>query len=270
MPWRSEKREVGRGVASRVDEMARRRATTIGGSSMSMYDGHTTTNPPQIEERAHRVIPEGVYTVQGPKGHKTFSVERQPEKSDWAPGKRVVYLLTGSGDSHGDWKAFAFVNDPRDVEMSEGTLPGPYMPGRSVSHINLFRALKEGTDSEALAFQDYGDLLWRMIVKGERHILRQNGKTYEYRLLLAKACIKCGERLTDPVSVETGIGPVCSGRRGRKKNEGIRDGAPDVPSGNAGAGARAGATQSQQPAPGTTAPAPAHKAPIGASGLRQW
>lgn len=106
--------------------------------------------------------------------HRTFRIRTQPTESKFAPGKRVVSLLTGP-DNSSDYRGFGFVND-------DGS-------------ITVWR--KKRTP----VFETYA----RMLVSPERYTDRCD---YD----IEGRCRKCNRKLTVPESIRTGIGPVCAGR----------------------------------------------------------
>lgn len=118
----------------------------------------------------------GAVTITSPTGaHRTFQVKTVQKGS--LEGKRIVQLLAGDDNTpDGSWLGFGFVQDN----------------GR----VNVWTRHR-GTDFEKFA---------RMLEAPERYIAK--GCTY----LHESKCRRCNRRLTDPESIETGIGPVCAGR----------------------------------------------------------
>ena len=117
----------------------------------------------------------GTITLRNPAtgGHRTFQVRTQHEESNFAPGQRVVSLLC-DGESY---RGFGFVTD-------DGS-------------INVWR--KKATP----LFAKYADMLIRT-----DHYAGQHGVDYMFE----GRCRVCNRQLTNPESIETGIGPVCAGR----------------------------------------------------------
>ena len=132
-------------------------------------------------------IPNGCWTVTGPMGHRTFAIETQKYDAEFAPGKRVVYLLTGPDNTDiGDWKAFAFVSyDSRGV--------------------NVWRKFR-GSEDRPSESEFYAVILERLFA-GHTEFARRT-----YRLEGEKTCLRCNRRLTTPESIEAGIGPKCRSR----------------------------------------------------------
>jgi Family of unknown function (DUF6011) len=140
------------------------------------------------------VIPSGIYTVRGPRGHRTFRVARRPADASFAPGQRVISLLTGP-DRDTDWLQFGFVAD--------GAVRWP---------INVWRSKRgEGARSE---LEIYAQLLTHMICGGFRHWRGPDGLVHEYEIMVAVRCARCSRLLTHPESVELGLGPECH-KKGR-------------------------------------------------------
>jgi len=123
----------------------------------------------------------GTYTVRNRETgeYRTFSIRTQADDAKFAPGQRVITLLSGP-DNTADYQAFGFVTD---------------------SGVRVFRSKRGG------AFDAYAKLVWLLAVHGDETPMAKR-----YELMLEGRCIKCNRKLTDPVSIETGIGPVCAGR----------------------------------------------------------
>jgi hypothetical protein len=120
----------------------------------------------------------GTFTVTSIKTgeHRTFRVKTQKPDANFAPGSRVISLLVGP-NNEGDYKGFGFVGDN--------------------GQIYLWGKYKTPT------FQAYK----RMLENMAGHIEAGN-----IDVLSATKCRVCNHKLTDPVSIETGIGPICAGR----------------------------------------------------------
>lgn len=115
----------------------------------------------------------GKVTVVNPASgdHRTFRVKTQPVDSGFAPGKRVLSLLVGP-DNQNDYKGFGFVD------------------GESVI---LWRSKRTGD------FPKFANIL-------------QNPQKFEGRLeyKFETRCRVCNRPLTNPASIESGIGPTCA------------------------------------------------------------
>jgi len=115
----------------------------------------------------------GTITIQAPDGrHRTFRIRRQPDNHQFAPGQRVLSLLTGPDK----WTGFAFVT--RDG-------------------IKLWRRFQ--TSAAYIRFTDLLD---------DPEFFTNSG----YKYLFESRCRVCDRKLTTPESIRTGIGPVCGGR----------------------------------------------------------
>jgi hypothetical protein len=107
--------------------------------------------------------------------HRTFLVRTQKDDANFAPGERIVYLLTGD-DNESDYTGFGFV---------------------AGSGVRVWRK-KQDTQFERLA---------RMLERLPE--LEASGKC---DVMAETKCRRCNRTLTTPQSVESGIGPVCDGR----------------------------------------------------------
>jgi hypothetical protein len=135
----------------------------------------------ELEQKCHKLATHnGEITIEGPKGHRTFRVKSSKfGKGDKAEIKRVVGLLVGS-DNESDYVNFAFATDAGRVVVWK-----------------RFR----GTDEKLSAHEVYATML------DDRG--RQNFEARGYKYLVSTHCTRCNRKLTDPVSIETGMGPHC-------------------------------------------------------------
>lgn len=119
----------------------------------------------------------GKFTVKSIKtgDHRTFRIRTQPANSKFAPGERVIALLTGS-DNTSDYQPFGFVTD---------------------TDIHLFRNKRTET---FLAYR-------KMLLKLGVH--EAEGRV---EVLAETTCRKCNRTLTTPESITSGIGPTCARR----------------------------------------------------------
>jgi hypothetical protein len=108
--------------------------------------------------------------------HRTFKIRTQNDKSKFAPGSRVVSLLTGPDrEDYRNWQSFGFANP---------------------SGIVVFRKY---ADTEFAKFS----------------IMLNNKAQYEAlgcEYMIESTCRVCNRQLTEPESIRSGIGPVCAGR----------------------------------------------------------
>lgn len=108
--------------------------------------------------------------------HRTIRVITQKKDANFAAGERVIQLLTGP-DNTRSYTGFGFVK--------EG------------GKINVWRK-KQGTE-----FDRYAD----MVEHPEKY--QEVGIEYKFE----GRCRVCNRLLTDPESIELGVGPVCRGGR---------------------------------------------------------
>lgn len=132
--------------------------------------------PEETPEFEKPAIFNGTYTIQGPKGHRTFRIKTQKDDATFAPGSRVIALLVGS-DNTSDYKGFGFVKGDQ---------------------IFVWKS-KRGTGD----WETYAKLL-RKLALGE--------EVPGYTLHLAGTCVRCNRKLTVPWSIENGIGPICASK----------------------------------------------------------
>ena len=130
----------------------------------------------------------GRYTIENTKTkeHRTFQIKTQKEGAKFAPGKRLVALLSGP-DNEADYTGFAFIDDKGIMVWSK----------------------KRGSLAGRSPYEWYANMLWSLATEGEKSSWYVKG----YRLLSEATCLRCNRTLTEPESLRTGLGPVC-GRRG--------------------------------------------------------
>jgi hypothetical protein len=134
-------------------------------------------------ERAAKVF-NGIYTIQSSKtgDHRTFKIRTQDEKAEFAPGQRIVSLLTGSeNDSDSSYTGFAFIDD---------------------LGIHVWTK-KRG---EGL-WEKYAEMLWSLALDSALSPWAVKGFT----IMGSGTCLRCNRLLSTPESVKNGIGPVCAG-----------------------------------------------------------
>ena len=146
--------------------------------------------PPETEVRNPLATHNGLFTVRSTRTgeHRTFRVRTQPADARFAPGRRVLALLSGP-ENETSYTGFAFLEtygDPLQPEVRVhvwGKRRGP--PGAPSAYETLARFLER---------------LPGFIAQGKA------------ALNYAGACRVCNRTLTTPESVRDGIGPVCAGR----------------------------------------------------------
>ena len=111
--------------------------------------------------------------------HRTFRIRTQSEDARFAPGERIISLLTGP-DNGNDYMGFGFVDD---------------------AGIRVWRSKQGG------AYERHAEVIWSLGVDAS---LSEYAETYQ--LLLEGRCVRCNRALTTPESIESGIGPICAGR----------------------------------------------------------
>jgi hypothetical protein len=113
--------------------------------------------------------------------HRTFRIHTQPNDSEFAPGQRILGLLTGP-DNDSDYTGFAFVDE---------------------LGIHVWKS-KRGGDG---LFEKYAEMIWSLELDGGHSKWAKN-----YQVMLDGRCVRCNRHLTSPESVRSGIGPICEGR----------------------------------------------------------
>lgn len=116
----------------------------------------------------------GKITIYNPKtgGQRTFRIKTQKKDSKFAPGQRIISLLTGP-DNENDYQGFGFVNGGK---------------------IHLWK--KKNTDQ------------FRKLAK----VVENPNIFPFMEVHFEGKCRVCNKTLTDRESILSGIGPVCAGK----------------------------------------------------------
>jgi hypothetical protein len=122
---------------------------------------------------------EGTFTIANPDGrHYTVRVRTQGAEAAFAPGQKVVGVLTGPDNLHAyTGQGFLTPEGLRPWRRAEGTI------------------------------------LARVAAFVCRVLLGRQALPPGYTLQESRACIRCGRKLTTPESLALGLGPECASRR---------------------------------------------------------
>lgn len=129
----------------------------------------------------------GTYTVTSFTGeHRTFMIKTQPDDARFAPASRIISMLVGS-DNENDYKGFGFVYD---------------------NEIYVWPKKRAAKHQEPTFWEKSADMVWSLVTKGDASPYYRKG----CRLMVEERCRRCNRKLTNPVSIEAGIGPECAQR----------------------------------------------------------
>lgn len=124
-----------------------------------------------MEEHWNIFTHNGKVTVDSPTGtHHVYQIKTQSKKSKFAPGQRLLSIRQGH-----NFVGFAFVDTER-------------------KKVNLFNRFKENPTYIGHA---------RVLINIDHY------KKLGLKYLIEGRCRVCNRELTDPVSIEEGIGPIC-------------------------------------------------------------
>lgn len=160
-----------------------------------------TAAPPKVQN--------GTYTIDHPEqGH--FTVKLHTAQKGNLAGKRILSLLTGpDNEANFTGVAFWFEVDERNGEERLGAVVWKRHRGvNSSGHIDGYHWQDIGWSRIEQKLAIWADLA----IRGSTEEKHGHWYTNGYRLLLEGRCVVCNRKLTDPVSIRTGIGPVCGGR----------------------------------------------------------
>jgi len=140
-------------------------------------------------------LPNGTFTLTNGNGeHRTLRIRTQKDDAKFAPGSRLISLLTGP-DNYMNYTNFGFVNGHGKVKVWASKL----------------RQNKHGEPSSTEHFfEKIAHMLWAMANA-------PGNNTYEERgceLKQSRKCVICNRKLTDPTSIDMGTGPICRGKGG--------------------------------------------------------
>lgn len=125
----------------------------------------------------------GKITIENASGeHRTFSIKTQKKDSKFAPGKRVIGLLSGP-DNQSDYMGFGFVDD---------------------DGVHLWSKFKD--KKQFIWFSE----LVNVLVGNLPNRYSKPHQLEGYRVHVSKKCLICNRELTTPESIQTGIGPICA------------------------------------------------------------
>lgn len=136
-----------------------------------------------LEKVAAKVF-NGRYTIESRKTgeHRTFWIETQAEDAEFAPGKRVVSLFTGSENDNPDhYTGFAFIDEQGIHVWSSKRGPGK-------------------------KFEVMAEMLWSLALDAGFSPWAEKG----YVIHIEGRCLRCNRTLTTPESIRRGIGPICA------------------------------------------------------------
>jgi hypothetical protein len=111
--------------------------------------------------------------------HRTFQVRTQRDDARFAPGQRILSVLTGPNNTN-DYQGIAFLN----------------------GGLNVWKRHRGGR------FEDYAKFVWKFFNNPEPEWADQ------FVVEWATTCIRCNRMLTHPLSIAVGIGPDCGDRYG--------------------------------------------------------
>ncbi len=116
-----------------------------------------------------------------------------------ATGARYTYRVTKAANDDGPWFVSVLSGPDNEADFSYMGCIFPDKPGR-VIHTRKSRVTADAPSAKALAWY-----LAQLEAANEDGL----GKVEFWH---SGTCGRCGRELTDPESIETGLGPVCAGK----------------------------------------------------------
>ena len=129
--------------------------------------------------------------------HRTLRIKTQRPDANFAPGARILSLMSGT-DNETHYTNFAFVQSNNKVNVwksKRGNGKKSAFEFYAALIAKAAQALNAGTDQEEIA--------------GEFSFCDRT-----YKVTLAKRCLACNRKLTNPESLSRGFGPECAARLG--------------------------------------------------------
>lgn len=112
-------------------------------------------------------------------------------------GTRYTYRVTKAENDEGPWFVSVLTGSDNEFDYSYMACIFPDNRGRLV-HTRKSRITSDAPSAKALA--------WYL-----HHLATGSDSIEAVEFHHAGACGRCGRTLTDPESIETGLGPVCAG-----------------------------------------------------------
>lgn len=149
----------------------------------------------------------GTYSVSHPeRGHYTLKLHTV-QKGELA-GKRILSLLVGP-DNIADFRGVAFWDDALREAMCWRRFQGEEWVRLDGRHWAKGSGKGFAIDAPGMSVYQKKIAIWADLVnRPEAGFWSGEG----YALQFEGRCVVCNRKLTDPVSIERGIGPVCEGR----------------------------------------------------------
>ena len=134
-------------------------------------------------------IANGTFTLIWPDGdrHRTFKIRTQKPDAEFAPGQRIISLMTGR-DNESDYTSFGFIDE---------------------SGVHIWNSAKQKPVYHNGKLAIWVTVLQDLAIYGEKSKYHNKGMT----LKVSERCIVCNRKLTNPESIRSKIGPECSKRR---------------------------------------------------------
>ena len=174
------------------------------------------SNPPgtELPTSVPGTVPNGVWTVIGPRGHRTVKVETVDKPGHGLHGKRIVSVMSGP-DNLFDYTGVAFLEtkfEPTEIETQveevfEHEHDDCFDYRQHIHSVSKKETVMKPVDFLVVWHKQRGTDLHKTAAAWLRII---TDGIEGYRFDLAKHCIKCNRLLTNPESIDAGIGPICA------------------------------------------------------------
>lgn len=130
----------------------------------------------------------GTYTIRNrvTGDHRTYRIKTQKDDARFAPGKRILQILTGPNNER-DFTGVAFLDDDRVYVWTK----------------------KRGTQFEVLATMFYA-IVTNAFLNAANRTPEWSRWQDRYEVLIEGTCVRCNRKLTHPESITSGIGPECA------------------------------------------------------------
>jgi len=143
-----------------------------------------------LQGKQLNTIANGKYTITNKNGnHTTIMIETCLVEKSFMYKKRYISVLIGN-DNQNDYLAFGFVNDDKIVVWQKKLNQTITKNGKTISQY----------------YEKLAKMVFTMATNPNKNAYLDMGLTIQ----VSKNCCLCNLELTNPNSIELGIGPICS------------------------------------------------------------
>lgn len=155
------------------------------------------------EARSGPNVHNGTYTVSHPE-HGHFTAKLYTAQKGALQGKRILAILIGP-NNQADFKPVAFWDDDKQRANVWKRYRSPVIKRDMIFDGVCWQESWNATEKKIAIWCD-------MVKRGSQDPPAGYWHAQGYKVQLEGRCVVCNRPLTDPTSIETGIGPICASR----------------------------------------------------------